>query len=441
MTRRIGTVLPKRSGRNSNYLVYSNLRTPHGLLKRVLCEVFLPTPGSPQIVITFYPKPAQATALQFCPSFAFRAKTKQAGYGFDISADEVWSDGIVSGSQDGILFVSTFDGHPTWLELTRTFGRKSGTKIVRGLFRLSKSPLINAALSMVHSYDGSVRVRRIVIPKFTLRCGLKLQFKQHFETTQGSARESITTSHLVAEFRAPRPVTRTDFAVAIEDLEGFLLLLSFASRYRCICERWSVSDNHGGDRQHFRQNITPPKGPVPSTNDTVIDIALFSKFIRKVYNEYMKASSRDLLNNVMFALTCELATTGDRFLRYFSGLESALLHVYRSRGGLKRFRPVKELFLFFNQHYTVNLDDLWPLFDRSAGVPSTHIRNRVVHGEPLTSNEEYALIYATQSLRWTVERLLLAILGWPIAKSKVTSAFLTHFATHDWKSVIGRFRP
>jgi hypothetical protein len=50
-----------------------------------------------------------------------------------------------------------------------------------------------------------------------------------------------------------------------------------------------------------------PKGRVPSLNETLIDLAAFPKFIRKVYAFYSRSHETELLDNAIFALVNERA--------------------------------------------------------------------------------------------------------------------------------------
>jgi hypothetical protein len=142
----------------------------------------------------------------------------------------------------------------------------------------------------------------------------------------------------------------------------------------------------------------------------------------------------------MFALTGERSIVNDRFLVYFAALESLLLHARHTSGRGKGDPKFKDLFADFQGTYSVDASDLWPLLDRSKGRSLKDIRNRIAHGQPLNSREEYFLSFAAENLKWLVERMLLAIFKWPIQKSKVRKESLAHFTAHDWSNAITQFR-
>ena len=355
---------------------------------------------------------------------------------YTIEAKEVWSSGISNGHKDGIFYFFTFQGTPAEVRITTTLDRKRGHHLVRGVFGLTDCPIINAAAIIGRSYTGNVRVRRVVVPTFTLKSGVRLMFKNHFDSSERRQGETITTSHLVGEFKVLKRIPVASFPAVEEDVDRFLRLASFATRYRCLCTTWSYSDDGSSYVRHYYQNLTIPKGRVPSTNETLIDIAMFPKFIRTAYSRYLRSAQTDLLDNAMYALLNERATMEDRFTRVFSALQSLLWFVYRNGGAAGTRIPIKKLFEVFASTYSVKLDDLWPLFDNGSGASLYDIRNAIAHGEFLNPGKFMALSYAQENLNWTVERILLAILRWPIEQSKVRPEFLRSWSlAHNWTTV------
>jgi len=188
---------------------------------------------------------------------------------------------------------------------------------------------------------------------------------------------------------------------------------------------------------HSKKNYwlwSPESSKYPS--ETLIDIAMFPKFIRTAYSRYLRSAQTDLLDNAMYALLNERATMEDRFTRVFSALQSLLWFVYRNGGAAGTRIPIKKLFEVFASTYSVKLDDLWPLFDNGSGASLYDIRNAIAHGEFLNPGKFMALSYAQENLNWTVERILLAILRWPIEQSKVRPEFLRSWSlAHNWTTV------
>lgn len=102
--------------------------------------------------------------------------------------------------------------------------------------------------------------------------------------------------------------------------------------------------------------------------------------------------------------------------------------LYGNLQGLNRV-AIEVAFTKFCEHYRLDLSDLWPVFQLGDAVGLADIRNRIVHGERLPEVALDALLVATQSLEWILERMLLGILGWPVERSEVSPAFLQQHAT------------
>jgi hypothetical protein len=87
------------------------------------------------------------------------------------------------------------------------------------------------------------------------------------------------------------------------------------------------------------------------------------------------------------------------------------------------------------------LCDLWPLVGSADEWPLMEIRHRLVHGDPFTSCPPEAMLCAREHLRWTTERMLLSVLGWPVARSGISREKLLrpggHY--HNWQAERARF--
>ena len=79
--------------------------------------------------------------------------------------------------------------------------------------------------------------------------------------------------------------------------------------------------------------------------------------------------------------------------------------------------PFSRVFTMFCGRRGVELSDLWPLVGPLDGWPLLEIRHRLVHGDPFDASPGGALVCATAHLRWTAERMLLAVLGWEAGRS------------------------
>ena len=108
--------------------------------------------------------------------------------------------------------------------------------------------------------------------------------------------------------------------------------------------------------------------------------------------------------------------------------------VYEKLRELNRF-PFSHVFGRFCARHALDLSDLWPVFARADEWPLVEIRHRLVHGDPFTSRPAGAVECARQHLKWATARVILAALGWPAARSRVSPEHLARAGRwyDDWR--------
>jgi hypothetical protein len=422
----------------SDYIFKASLRSEYGTVRKVLCSILLPKRVTEPVVMRFYPTARQTFPLQISPVFRVTGSKRYGGQASEILATDVWTTKtLITGHQGNIRFHSDFSAEAAELE-TRTYtGRKPRRITVEGgTFWLTPHPLVNAASILTRSFTGGIRVKLVTRPRFTLRTGVVLNFRNHYRYLKQENGETLSFSELVAEFRLKHKQEDSAVPNIIEDLDDWLLLASFAARQRCLCMGYEYPGT-GVFVRKYRRMFSLPRNREISTNETLIDVLPFFPFMRRAYSSFGKYQQKDLLRKAVYPLTSDRDRTSESlFLALFSGLQSALLAVVMSTGykSKRKWPEVKEGFTHFQTRYRVDFSDLWPLVDGSTGASLTQIRNKVVHGDYLTPAQEPALMYAQQHLRWTLERVLLAILGWPVDRSRAGRKFLsTNLLAHqDW---------
>jgi hypothetical protein len=113
--------------------------------------------------------------------------------------------------------------------------------------------------------------------------------------------------------------------------------------------------------------------------------------------------------------------------------------IYEKIRELNRF-PFSAVFKTFCERYALDLSDLWPLTGVHADWPLLEIRHRLVHGDPFEHRPVAALTCARQHLAWTVERMLLCVLGWPVERSNVSRESLSGRKEHQaWRAERAEF--
>jgi hypothetical protein len=425
-------LMAKSRKRMPNHRFFATLRRvddQHLVADKVLCEVYLPDSHRGDIEVIFHPKAEHIPALQFVNPVSLYGRSREGR--FVVKSSEIWHEGAMTGFQDGIAFVYPCKGRPTNFEIRNLLGQSRSTVLGSGVFWLTECPLINTAMTIMHFYTGNVRAKQIVKPTFTLRTGVRLFFRKHFDSDGDTGAQLM---QLVAEFKPQKRLLIKSLTAVVEDLDDMLLLVSLAARRRCICTGWEYSDEKRNLVRFYRRTFALPPDSRFDIDECLISIRSMMKFLRTAYVRFDHTSHKELIRNAIYALTHEGGTLDNQFLRLFAGLESVLLHVQRvkHKSGLKH---LKEKVSFFQSMYRVDLTDLWPLLDKSSGTSLAQIRNRSIHGEYLNEASYRALTYATHNLRWTLERMLLSVLRWPIANSNVSKAFLPNLTTYRWQSM------
>jgi hypothetical protein len=216
--------------------------------------------------------------------------------------------------------------------------------------------------------------------------------------------------------------------------------------------------------------------------DALIDLADVDEFIKTSLMTFDASDSDDILRRaIKFSLQPLNTEIEIQFISLYAALESALtfysgqdgykilpkdefiqldsdlrvwlkqhpllMHDSARRGliygkirELNRF-PFSHSFRNFCARYALDLSDLWPVLGTAEEWPLMEIRHRLVHGDPFISRPAEAMVCAGDHLRWVVERMLLSILGWPIARSNVGPDYLlrTSWMYKEWQSERAQF--
>ena len=188
------------------------------------------------------------------------------------------------------------------------------------------------------------------------------------------------------------------------------------------------------------------------------------------YSKFSSSANKDAIRTAIWSVVPGAKSTIEKsFLSMFAGLESLVLD-FRRRDKLERVLPKPEwkklkdylkkcinqcevpkldeqkcalihdkleelnkislryAFEQFCSKYKIDLSDLWPIFNSVDGSLS-NIRNKLIHGDPLPPALQDILWAAHSSLRFSMERILISILGWPVDKSEVNKDFLRKYST------------
>ena len=87
--------------------------------------------------------------------------------------------------------------------------------------------------------------------------------------------------------------------------------------------------------------------------------------------------------------------------------------------------PLRLVFERFCQVHEMTIQDLWPMFSKDSDGPGLYdIRNYLLHGKSLPNEGLDAFCVATENLKWTLERMLLTWLAWPLERTDISREVL-----------------
>lgn len=442
----------------------------------VLCEVHLPIRVTDPIELCLKPDKEQAVQINNLFEFSIKGEIKNSrdDVEFRISANEVYTNKQSSIHWGPDISEHVKRGHPFDLTITTFFNDREKEDKVHGTFWLTPSIMLRNKSALEYQLSGEIKVKKYPNFKFTLFNGLTIEFDHHYRYLKKDNGDTVSFAELVANFDISS--SEDDISSFLEYLDDFLMLMSFSARQRCVCLGWQIFDGNK-EINFYRRDVTIPKlDNKHDSNDVIVDLMHFDKFIDIAYRKFVEINSKDLIRQAIFrSYSKDDDTIESKYLTLYSALETLVLFYSRNnemefiipeenwtvfRKDLEKyikFHPqfseqkekrklvydkLKELnrtpfltaFNAFCKKYDIDLSDLWPVIDRKDGVSLSDIRHKLIHGDSFNLRELDALMYASIHLRWTVERSILSILGWPIEDSKVSEGFLHRnmYPHKDW---------
>ncbi|MHB8844335.1 MAG: hypothetical protein ACYC7L_06250 [Nitrospirota bacterium] len=473
--------------RKEDHRLYSTITTDKIRFDDVLCRVYLPNRLTNPINLLFSPTDEQMKLLDNVFEFSVSGDIK--GFSGEVEtsilADKVFKQNASTQYWGLEITDNVISAQPLDLQLTRHRRKKNeeNTPKIIGSFWLTPSIMLSPRKRIERTDKGDVHIDVIAQCKFTLANGLSLTFDEHYKSVDNSEGDTVTYTELIAEYQIESPSRGLEYPEIVNTchLDDFLTLVSFVERNRCVCLGWEIvsMDTHV---KYYRRNVVIPRGRQKSYGETLVDIIDFEEFINHAYKSFTKCESKDLIRqSIQYVVSTHEPEKSleSSFLTLYSALESLLLHfrreqkletVFDSHSGVwKEFQKdlkewignyhalehckdkrnliymkIRELnnisfgaaFEKFCQFYSIDLNDLWPVINKSEGITLSEIRNKLIHGDHFNSAQLRALMSAKENLSWILERIILSILGWPVSRSKVNELYLAHsMACHkEWRA-------
>jgi hypothetical protein len=243
-------------------------------------------------------------------------------------------------------------------------------------------------------------------------------------------------------------------------LEDVLLLASLGAGQRTVCRGWTASDGVSLTR-YYRRDVVLPARPVNDLDELIAKFN-FQDFLSSTYATFNGLDDKQAIRRAIWVATpAHTSVLDETYISRFSGVED-LLTASRRRSRLRFIVPrdkawteirrtlskaissiddslasarqrdqlcdkLTELnnvslaaaYLAFCQEYRLEISDLWPMFGDESGLGLAKIRNYIVHGEGYPIDAFPSLMIANQHLKWLLQRMLLALIQWPLEKTTV----------------------
>jgi hypothetical protein len=349
---------------------------------------------------------------------------------------------------------------------------------------LSQNRMLSPDITQQSSYDGSVTMGRVRQITVHLDSESRLLFDYHYRSRTDDSGTFTQWADLVAMFEGESPfLDNASISVHLmPKVDDLLLIASLGSRTRTACVGWEAAET---DRitHYYRRNISIPSGyKEPSFQDGLVSLRDFQEFLSVAHSTFVQLPNKQPIREAIVSVVPgRERRLEEDFLSAFAGLEELILD-YRRREGLeyildeqsfKQVRghlkkaiskfdklaltkdqrswiyaklaelnrvPLQVAFDEFCKVHSVELADLWPVFTAPRdGIGLSDIRNRMLHGQSLSVEAQREVSVATECLRWTVERMLLSLLRWPVDRSEIARASVKHHSTalrelDEWRS-------
>lgn len=448
------------------------------VVENVRCKLILPRKVRDKPVAYFTPTPEQREVISHLQFWRFSLEGQVRRYDGEVSAhvkaDPVYAHQL---NYDGLpddLSETTFQAEPALLDVTTLISH--GPQVIEGKFWLTPNPLLQPASMSSHSFTGNVEVKTVHECEFSPYPELTLKFNKHYKHYNNADGDDISFSELVATFELPGTDLNDTEATtkALDAMNDVALLSSVAARRTTVCLGWEANDSKTWVR-HYLRNRTLPSDDDDYRHEELIEPSNIIPFLKIAYPASVSyGDTRAFRRLLHFVLPKNKSTVDSNFVTLYTALEMLVLH-FRKNVDLENILPKKDFrkirremeelidnstdinevgskeemkrklselnrvsfgsaFETFCQNFQVDLSDLWPVADSSEGISLMKIRNLLVHGEHFGPEQYKGMVVAREHLRWTVERMVLGVLHWPVDNSRVSSGYLALMnAYSEWK--------
>jgi len=355
--------------------------------------------------------------------------------GYKINAttfSSLWNESVVEIIPDEIYQIHYFPG--------QNETKKEKQNI---LFVLTYNKMVEPFKNIEMSSTGDMNIKLETTVILKLKNDWEARFEEYRYCVNTKIEEvdgTFSTSHLALNLEKDNHslASANEVKILSDMLDTLLWYLSFGSRQRTTWIKWTAEI--GTELvEHYRNNIFIPE-KIKYYEEPLIDRRAFQDFLQHCLEYEKQQNNLDLYLPIVYLVSSgnPTKTMEMQFLSSFLALE-ALLDLYaESRNINKHFtkkdrKPLKEIYNDFCSNMKIDNTDLWPIYGTRFNYLSlSRIRNKLVHGNRF--EYETFLSIANEHLRWTVERCLLAVLGWKGITDVKPESLRKYTAYHNWES-------
>ena len=355
--------------------------------------------------------------------------------GYKINAttfSSLWNESVVEIIPDEIYQIHYFPG--------QNETKKEKQNI---LFVLTYNKMVEPFKNIEMSSTGDMNIKLETTVILKLKNDWEARFEEYRYCVNTKIEEvdgTFSTSHLALNLEKDNHslASANEVKILSDMLDTLLWYLSFGSRQRTTWIKWTAEI--GTELvEHYRNNIFIPE-KIKYYEEPLIDRRAFQDFLQHCLEYEKQQNNLDLYLPIVYLVSSgnPTKTMEMQFLSSFLALE-ALLDLYaESRNINKHFtkkdrKPLKEIYNDFCSNMKIDNTDLWPIYGTRFNYLSlSRIRNKLVHGNRF--EYETFLSIANEHLRWTVERCLLAVLGWKGITNVKPESLRKYTAYHNWES-------
>ena len=388
------------------------------------------------------------------------------------------------------------EAHPADLEIEEILGPEHNTKRkIKGQFWLSPNKCLdNLSARPKHDIylyitsgrepfrfrlqlpnDSTSSPRSRAIPIVSLAQQIETYRNEDGDTVL--MREQTMPFELTAAERRRHGVDQ----VLVQAVDDFTLLASIATRWPTICLGWNLWDEwriithyRGSQSRPSPERVRWEEDPI---HNGLLDDRKVERFIRHAYDFLLGLEDAD---RILIRQVLQRLLTGygrqieSAFVALYAALEMLVLRFRRENQMETLFAPddwkqfEKDLRKYLKSHemlandrirrqrvgekvpelnrvafgsafrafcnapeHSVVVSDLWPLTGKGS---LSELRNELVHGVPFSPPRRRALTTATDHLQWCLERMVLAVMQWPLEDSFVHADILSDQVSYiDWR--------